>query len=89
MKVLKQFLAIVLLSLPLIVNAADAIDINTAGKQQLMQMQGVGEARAEAIIEYRKQNGGFDSVDELSEVSGIGSATLNNNRDMLTVSKAD
>lgn len=89
MKLLTKTLAVFLLALPLITTAADAIDINSAGKQQLMQMEGVGEARAEAIIEYREQNGGFGSVDELGEVSGIGPATLENNRDMLTAGSGD
>ena len=83
MKTLLKFLAPVLLCLPLLANAADTININTADKQQFMEMDGVGDARAAAIIEYREQNGGFDSVDELTEVSGIGSATLSNNRDKL------
>ncbi len=86
MKTLFKLLVPVLLSLPLMANAAESIDINTAGKQQLMEMDGVGEARAAAIVEYREQNGGFESVDELTEVSGIGAATLSNNRDRLSTS---
>ena len=89
MTLLKKLLAVALLTAPLLVAAADAIDINSADKQQLMQMNGVGEARAEAIIEYREKNGEFGSVDELSEVSGIGAATLDNNREMLTAGTGD
>ncbi len=83
MKTLGKLLAPVLLCLSLVANAADTININTADKEQLQAMDGVGEARAAAIIEYRQQNGKFDSVDELTEVSGIGPATLSSNRDML------
>lgn len=83
MKLLFKLLAPVLLCLPLLAHAADTININAADKEQLQAMEGVGEARAAAIIEYRQQNGEFDSVDELTEVSGIGPATLDNNRDML------
>jgi len=83
MRILGKFFAPVLLCLSLSANAADTININTANKEQLQAMDGVGEARAAAIIEYRQQNGEFDSVDELTEVSGIGPATLANNRDKL------
>lgn len=89
MTLLKNLAAVCLLALPLAITAAATIDINTADKEQLMQLDGVGEARAEAIIEYREKNGDFGSVDELSEVSGIGSATLDNNRDMLTAGSGD
>lgn len=84
MKLIPRLLATMLLCLPLFVSGAETIDINSADKQQLMELNGVGEARASAIIEYREQKGEFVSVEELTEVSGIGSATLETNRDMLT-----
>ncbi len=84
MKNLLQTLAAVLLILPLLVNAADAININTASKNELMQMNGVGESRAEAIIDYREKHGGFTAVEELTQVSGIGESTLDKNRDLLS-----
>lgn len=67
--------------------AADGrVDLNSAGADQLAAMlDGVGESRAAAIVEYREQNGAFDSVDALTEVSGIGEVTLENNRDLLSV----
>lgn len=89
MKGLIRILAVTLFVIPLFAAAADAIDINTADKQELMQLSGVGEARAEAIIDYREKHGEFASVDELGEVSGIGTATLDNNRDMLTAGADD
>lgn len=64
--------------------AADTIDINQADREQLMQIDGIGAAKAAAIVEYREQNGPFESVDQLTEVNGVGDATLENNRDMLT-----
>lgn len=63
---------------------AAKIDINQANAEKLQQLDGVGDARAAAIIEYRKSNGAFDSVDQLQKVDGIGDATLEDNRDQLT-----
>ncbi|MBX2992567.1 MAG: helix-hairpin-helix domain-containing protein [Bacteroidetes bacterium] len=53
-----------------------AVNINTAGKTQLMSLPGIGEAYAERILEYRKTNGRFNSVEELSKVKGIGKKKL-------------
>ncbi len=60
------------------------VDINSAGAEQLAAMlDGVGEARAQAIVDYREENGGFARVDDLTEVSGIGEATLESNRELI------
>lgn len=83
MSYLSRFVAVILLTLPLVAGAADAIDLNKASKEELMQVNGIGETKAEAIIQYREKNGAFGSVDELTEVDGIGTATLEKNRDML------
>ena len=53
-----------------------AVNINTATPEQLELLPGIGEARAKAVIALRKQRGGFKSVDELTEVKGIGEAAL-------------
>jgi len=53
-----------------------ALDLNTASAQELEQLDGVGPAIAANIVIYREQHGGFASVDELDEVSGIGEAKL-------------
>lgn len=63
--------------------AADTVDINKADSQQLTQLDGIGAAKAAAIVDYREQNGPFESVDQLTEVDGIGNATLEANRDFL------
>lgn len=58
----------------------EVIDINTADSNQLQQLDGIGPAYAERIIEYREANGGFDSVEELLNVKGIGKKRLANIR---------
>jgi competence protein ComEA len=61
------------------------ININTATAEQLESLPGVGPATAHAVIEYRQQNGGFGSVDELLEVRGIGPKKLEQIRPYVTV----
>lgn len=53
-----------------------SLDLNAATAQELEQLDGVGPAIAANIVAYREQHGGFASVDELDEVSGIGEAKL-------------
>lgn len=53
-----------------------AVDINAATAEVLEQIPGVGPVLAQRIITYREQNGGFTSVEQLMEVSGIGEATF-------------
>ena len=52
------------------------VNVNTASVQELELLPGVGEARARAIVDLRKQRGGFKSLDELRDVKGIGDASL-------------
>ncbi len=53
-----------------------AVNINTATQAQLETLPDIGPSKAQAIIEYRKANGSFKSVDELKKVKGIGDKTL-------------
>ena len=65
---------------------AETVDINTADAPTLAeQLTGIGDTRARAIVDYRDNNGAFASVEALTEVDGIGPATLENNRDRLSV----
>lgn len=61
------------------------VNINTASAEQLESLPGIGPVTARAIIEYRKQNGGFRSVDELIEVHGIGPKRLEQIRPYVVV----
>lgn len=61
------------------------ININTASLEQLKTLSGIGDVKAQAIIDYREANGGFASIEELVNVKGIGGKTLDNLRDCITV----
>ena len=52
------------------------VNVNTATAEELQLLPGIGAARAEALIEMRKQRGGFKSLEQLKEVKGIGDASL-------------
>lgn len=70
--------------------AEEKVDINAANAEQLAAtLDGVGEVRAQAIVDYRDTNGDFPSVAALTSVTGIGPATLESNRDRLTVGAAE
>lgn len=65
---------------------ADTVNINTADAESLTgALTGVGEKKAMAIVEYRKQNGPFKSADELALVKGIGDSTVEKNRENIVV----
>lgn len=61
------------------------ININTATKEMLMSLNGVGEGTAEKIIKYREQNGYFNTIEDLMNVSGIGESKFNGLKDDITV----
>ena len=52
------------------------VDLNAAGEEELDELPGVGPSTAQAIMDHRRSNGRFDSVEELEDVDGIGPATL-------------
>jgi competence protein ComEA len=61
------------------------ININTASATELEELDGVGEVIAQAIVDYRTENGPFATVDDLEDVSGIGPSILESVRDSVTV----
>ena len=66
--------------------ALAVVNINTATKEELMTLKGVGEKRAEEIINYRTKNGPFKTVDDLEKVPGIGPGIMKQIRSEVTTS---
>lgn len=52
------------------------VNINNGTKEELMQLKGVGEVTAQRIIDYRETNGAFNSIEDITNVKGIGDATF-------------
>jgi len=65
--------------------ALAVVNINTATKEELTTLKGVGDGRAQEIIDYRKKNGNFKSVDDLGKVPGIGPGLMKQIRSDITV----
>ncbi|RAZ45836.1 helix-hairpin-helix domain-containing protein, partial [Klebsiella oxytoca] len=63
---------------------ADAVDVNTAGLEELMTLPGIGEVRAQAILVYRAEHGPFRYPEELIRVKGIGEGILSGILDQIT-----
>lgn len=61
------------------------VNINTASKEKLETLPGIGGTTAQKIIDYREQNGKFKTVEDLLNVTGIGEAKFNNLKDKIVV----
>lgn len=61
------------------------VNINTASAEELARLSGIGEAKAQAIVEYREANGSFASVEDLIKVKGIGEKLLEKLREDLAI----
>ncbi|MGY3916600.1 ComEA family DNA-binding protein [Aeromonas australiensis] len=61
------------------------LNLNTATLAELTNLKGIGDKKAQAIVDYREKQGKFTSIDQLADVNGIGPATLEANRDMIIV----
>lgn len=64
---------------------ADTININTATKEELKELDGVGEAIAERIIKFRTEERSFETVEDLMLIEGFGEKLLERNRSRITV----
>lgn len=89
MRLIKSLLLALALSLPMFAGAAEPVNINTADAAAIAaSLNGIGEAKARAIVEYREKNGAFKSADELVNVKGIGLKTVEKNRDLIRTAGA-
>jgi competence protein ComEA len=79
-------LALGLAVCPLI--ALAAVNINTATKDELVALPGIGPAKAQAIVDYRKAHGPFKTIEELKDVKGIGAKRFEKLKPDLAVSGA-
>lgn len=71
---------------PVSADDVEMVDINTASAAELARvLEGVGRARADAIVEHRERFGPFTNIDELRYVNGVGAATVERNRARMTV----
>jgi len=75
-KEMKKLLALFLALVAYVGIAFAAVNINSATKEQLESLDGIGPVKAQAIIDYRKKNGPFKSLEDLKKVDGIGDATF-------------
>ena len=61
------------------------VNINEADKNRLMTLNGIGASKADSIIRYRDEHGFFKTIDDIKNVSGIGNATFENLKEMITI----
>lgn len=86
MKQFRNFIAVILLTVSSLAFAGE-VNINTASAQEIAAaLDGVGEARAAAIVEYREAHGAFKTIEALKEVKGVGDSILEKNRDNIKLS---
>ena len=87
MRTIKLFVGMLLLALSFW-SWAGQVNINTADAQTLAaELHGVGAAKAQAIIDYRKAHGNFKTVNDLANVKGISSKTIEKNKDKIILVK--
>lgn len=63
----------------------EKVKINQATKEEIESLPGIGPSKAQAIIDYREENGSFQQVEDLIQVNGIGEKTLDNLRDHISI----
>ena len=66
-------------------NRTKKVNLNTADLEELMTLSGIGEAKAQSILQYREKVGPFQSIEELKNVSGIGDAMFERVKEQITV----
>lgn len=66
-------------------NSSGKVNINTATKEELMTLTGIGEAKAESIIEYRESTGAFENIEDIQNIAGIKEGVYSQIEDEITV----
>lgn len=66
-------------------SAAGKVNLNTASKEELMSLSGIGETKAESILRYREQHGRFQSIEEIQEIEGIKNGVFQKIKDKITI----
>lgn len=64
---------------------SDKVNLNTADKEQLMTLPGVGESKAESILQYREKNGRFRKIEDIMQINGIKEGLFEKIKDSITV----
>lgn len=85
---MKRLFVVLAMWLAMVGAAFAQVNINTATKDQLDGLKGIGPVKAQAIVDYRTKNGPFKAVDDLEKVPGIGPATMKEIRGDITVTGA-
>ena len=66
-------------------SSAGAVNLNTASREELMTLSGIGESKADSIIRYRDENGGFSRIEDIMNIRGIKEGIFDQIKDSITV----
>ena len=84
---MKKIYLTIILVLFLATSAFAKVNINTANVEELATLPGIGSTKAEAIVQYRKDNGQFKKVEDLTDVKGIGDKIVDKIKPEATINK--
>ena len=80
-----SILLISMLMAPVLLMAAEKINLNTATLEELTTLERIGPKYAQRIIDYRETHGPFEKIEDIMKVKGIGQKTFDANKDVITV----
>ena len=84
-KIAMCILLVSLVAVPVLLMAAEKINLNTATLEELMTLERIGPKYAQRIVDYRETNGPFEKIEDIIKVKGIGPKTFEANKDKITV----